>query len=78
MKKLGQFNGEAVRIHFPERKAVEAPVPNPVLFVGDAKIVLDVDRMDGRMARQLPGGLFHASIEDLRPFLIQLAMRGLI
>ncbi len=79
MQNLGTLGtGERVRIHFPERRSTEARVPNPTLFVGERRMTIDADNLPGQIARLLPTSLVRAPLDNWKPFIAAVAVRGLL
>ena len=77
MKTIGIINGERVRLHIPERRSVEGPVPTATLFFGERRVALDEHSLPERVRRTIPVPIVKATLEDWEPFLVQVHLHQL-
>lgn len=60
---------QQIRLHFPQRKSIDAPAPNWSISCGDLTMTVDTDYLPAQLYRLLPnGGYAVVDPEEFRPF----------
>lgn len=67
-----------IKVHFPQRKSIEAPVPNFTISYNDMTMTVNSEKLPTKLYKLLPVPLCNAKPNDWHPFCVLAVAMGLM